>query len=118
MSQPADAGDQIDLGPGDDTIVAGPGDTVITGTGNDEVALGDWSLGDDPVVVEDFDEQEDVITFAYASGTTEPEIEMTLNAQTGDAELRADGALFLIVRDAGPDFQIAQIDIRTYGRAA
>lgn len=107
-------GDLVDMGAGDDSIVAGGGDTVTGGSGADEFALGDWGSGQPPVVITDYTPGEDVITFAHDAARPDPVFESYVNPVSGDAELHADGELFLIVRGAGPDFSPAQIVQRSY----
>lgn len=114
FSKGSDDGDVVDLGNGNDTVVAGADDTITTGDGADEIATGDWSRGQAPVLITDFDPDEDVITYAHENGRTEPVFETFVNPVSGHAELIADGEVFAIVRNAGPEFDPVQIVRRTY----
>ncbi|MFD1511403.1 calcium-binding protein [Lacimonas salitolerans] len=114
FSRGYDEGDIIDLGPGNDTVVAGAGDTITTGGGSDEIALGDWSRGGAPVVITDFDPDQDVITYAHETSRAEPVFETFVNPISGDAELTADGEVFAVIRNAGPEFEPVQILRRSY----
>ena len=114
FGQPVDAGDTVDLGDGDDTVVAGANDTITTGDGADKVALGDWSSGQGPVIITDFDPGKDVITYAHDTTRAAPVFETILNPLTGDAALQADGETFAIIKNAGPDFEPVEILRRSY----
>lgn len=108
------SGDRVSLGGGDDTIVAGGGDTITAGAGADEIALGDWASGQPPVVITDFNPDEDVIAYAHDRALPAPTFSTLVNPVTGDAELRADGQVFALIQNAGPDFQPVQIIRRSY----
>lgn len=114
FSRGPEAGDLIDLGDGDDTVVAGADDTITTGDGTDEIALGDWYSGGKPVVITDFDPEQDVITYAHENSRSEPVFKTFVNPLNGDAELSADGEIFAIIRKAGADFEPVQILPRRY----
>ncbi|SDH98052.1 calcium-binding protein [Lutimaribacter saemankumensis] len=114
FDQPGDTGDVIDLGPGDDTVVAGSDDTVTTGDGSDTIAMGDWHRGDAPVVITDFDPASDLITFAHDRAGPAPVFETFVNPLSGDAELRADGETFAVIRGAGADFQAVEVLRKSY----
>lgn len=114
FDQPGDAGDVVDLGDGDDTVVAGGADTVTTGEGADEIALGDWYRGQPPVTITDFDPRSDIVTYAHDRAGAAPVFETYLNPLSGDAELRADGEVFAIIRNAGAGFEPVEILRRSY----
>ena len=116
FDNPADAGDVVSLGDGDDTVVAGGADTVTGGNGADEFALGDWASGEPPVVITDFDPDEDVVTYGFEAGRAEPVFKTVLNPISGDAEIMADNEIFAIIRNAGPEFDPVQIVTRSYSR--
>ena len=125
-----DAPDLIDAGDGDDTIVAGPGDTVTGGAGADEIALGDWgaAASDDPaadrerdpppVVITDFDPDEDVLTFAWRETGSAPVLTKERGPQSNDVMLRADGRVAAILRDLPEGLDVTQIDIRIWRHVA
>lgn len=110
----SDEGDSVDLGDGDDTVVAGSDDTVTGGDGEDEFALGDWIEGDKPVEITDFDEVEDIITFVYDRDGVEPELSVETNKQTGVTKIMADGKAVAVLRDASPDFSIKNVAVGRY----
>lgn len=116
FDNPADAGDMVDLGDGNDTVVAGGADTVTGGAGRDAFALGDWASGQPPVTITDFDPDEDVITYAHAASTSAPVFKTLVNPLSGEARLSANGEVFAIIRNAGTDFQPVQIITRSYVR--
>lgn len=110
----SDAGDTVDLGPGDDTIVAGSDDTVTGGTGADEFALGDWIEGDRPVEIEDFDLAEDLISFVHADDQPAPDMTLEVDQQTGMTTIKADGQAVAVVRNASPEFSLRNVAVGTY----
>ena len=84
----ADTGeaDALNGGVGDDIILAGSFDVVSTGDGADVVEIGDWVIPGDPVVVTDFNPDEDVIVYDF-EGTVAPNIIITEDEDTGDAAI-------------------------------
>lgn len=114
FSNGSDDGDIVELGDGNDTVVAGASDTITTGDGTDEIAAGDWSRGQPPLVITDFDPDQDVITYAHENGRADPVFETFVNPVSGHAELIADGEVFAIVQNAGPEFDPVQIVRRSY----
>ncbi len=114
MTQSPDTGDRVDMGAGDDTVVAGDHDTVTGGDGADEFALGDWVSGESPVEITDFDTAEDVLSFVYDSDGPAPELTIERDQATGLATLRADGEPVAILRNAAPDFSLQNVVIGRY----
>lgn len=110
----SDAGDVIDLGAGDDTVVAGSDDTIAGGPGGDEFALGDWIAGGAPVEIADFDAAEDIITFVYDRDGDAPELSVARNETTGVTTIMADGRSIAVLRDASPDFSLRNVAIGRY----
>lgn len=110
----SDAGDVIDLGDGDDTVVAGSDDTVTGGPGDDEFALGDWIEGDAPVEIADFDAAEDIITFVYDRDGDAPELSVKRNETTGVTTILADGRSIAVLRDASPEFSLRNVAVGRY----
>lgn len=113
-STPEETGDTIELGDGDDTIVAGAADIITTGNGQDQIAAGDWSSGQPPLVITDFDARQDVITYAYDRDAGEPVFQTVLNQANGTAEIYADGELFAIIQNVDPSFEPVEIATRNY----
>ncbi|NHQ72996.1 calcium-binding protein [Roseovarius gahaiensis] len=110
----SDDGDIADLGPGDDTIVAGSDDSVTGGSGADEFVLGDWIEGGRPVVIEDFDIAEDLISFMHADDQPTPDMTLQVDAQTGLTSIKADGQTVAVVRNASPDFSLRNVAVGRY----
>jgi len=110
----SDPGDEIDLGAGDDTVVAGSDDTVTGGDGDDEFALGDWIEGGRPVLIEDFDLAEDLITFVSASDQPTPELTVERDTITGLTTLKADGQAVAVLRNASPEFSLRNVALGRY----
>lgn len=99
-----DTGDVIDGGNGEDTIVMGSEDSVTGGADADLFAGGWWIRPGEPAIIEDYDEAEDILTYTYEEGTTEPVITTSIDAATGDATVYADGDEVIIIIDAGAGF--------------
>jgi Ca2+-binding RTX toxin-like protein len=114
MSQSPDVGDHVDLGDGDDTVVAGGADTVTGGEGADEFASGDWISGDAPVEITDFDTTEDVLSFVYNGEGPEPDLTIERDSRTGITTLRADGEAVAILRNSSPEFSLQNVVIGRY----
>ena len=111
---PSDDGDIADLGPGDDTIVAGSDDTVRGGSGTDKFALGDWIAGGRPVVIEDFDTAEDLISFVHADDHPTPDLTLEVDNQSGVTSIKADGQTVAVLRNASPDFSLRNVAVGRY----
>lgn len=109
-----DGADRIELGPGDDTAVIGGLDIVTGGPGADEFATGDWIAPGAPAVITDFQQAEDVLTFAHDGSGPEPAIEVEHDPDTGDAIVRIDGRALAILKDADPAFAERDIVLLTY----
>lgn len=114
LPAPSDQGDLVDLGAGDDTVVAGSDDTITGGDGADEFALGDWIEGGRPVLIEDFDLAEDLITFVSASDQPTPELTLERNPVTGMTTLLADGQAVAVIRNASPEFSLRNVALGRY----
>ena len=110
----SDEGDVVNLGDGDDTVVAGSDDTVSGGDGADEFALGDWIEGGQPVEITDFDEAEDIITFVYDKEGDAPEMSVEVNETTGVTTIKADGQPIAVLRDTSPAFSTRNIAVGRY----
>ena len=110
----SDAGDIADLGPGDDTIVAGSHDTITGGSGADEFVLGDWIEGVQPVVIEDFDDAEDLISFVHAEDHPTPDLTLEVDPQSGMTSIKADGQTVAVLRNASPDFSLRNVAVGRY----
>jgi len=111
---PSDGGDLVDLGSGDDTIVAGSDDSITGGSGADEFALGDWIEGDRPVVIEDFDTAEDLISFIHADDQPTPDLRLEVDTQSGMTSIKADGQTVAVLRNASPDFSLRNVAVGRY----
>ena len=114
MTQAPDTGDRVDMGAGDDTVVAGDDDTITGGDGADEIALGDWISGGTPVEITDFDTAEDVLSFVYDSDGPTPELTIERDETTGLATLRADGEPVAVLRNTAPDFSLRNVVVGRY----
>ncbi len=114
MAKSPDTGDVVELGDGNDTVVAGSGDTIAGGDGADEFALGDWISGDDPVEVTDFDTAEDVLSFVYDGDGPPPELTVERDSQAGITTLRADGQAVAVLRNSSPGFSLQNVVIGRY----
>lgn len=114
LPKDSDARDVIDLGDGNDTVVAGTHDTVTGGAGADEFALGDWIAGGAPVEISDFDEAEDIITFVYDRDADAPDLSVERNETTGVTTIKADGQSIAVLRDTSPAFSLRNIAVGRY----
>lgn len=114
LTQSPDTGDSVDLGAGDDTVVAGDDDTLTGGDGADEFALGDWISGEAPVQITDFDTEEDVLSFVYNTEGPDPELTVERDETTGLTTLRADGEAVAVLRNTSPDFSLRNVVISRY----
>ena len=114
MTKAPDTGDMVDLGDGNDTVVAGDGDTVFGGDGRDEFALGDWITGGDPVEITDFDTAEDLLSFVYDGDGPPPDLTVERDSRTGVTTLRADGEAVAILRNSTPGFSLQNVVIGRY----
>lgn len=114
MTQSPDSGDTVDMGDGNDTVVAGDDDTLTGGEGADEFALGDWISGDAPVEITDFNTAEDVLSFVYNGDGPPPDLTVERDSQTGIATLRADGEPVAILRNSAPDFSMQNVVLGRY----
>jgi len=110
----SDEGDNIDLGDGDDTVVAGDNDIITGGSGADEFALGDWVRGGSPVEITDFDMAEDIISIALSDGAPSPDIEVEDDPVTGVKTIYADGQAIAVLPGAAPEFSLRNIAITSY----
>ena len=108
--QDTDSGDVIDGGAGEDVIVMGSEDSVTGGADGDLFAGGWWIRPGDPAIVEDYDEDEDLLTYTY-EGTTAPTITTDVDAATGDATVYADGNEVIVVINAGPSFNANHVTL-------
>ena len=114
MTKSPDTGDVVDMGEGNDTVVAGDSDTISGGEGRDEFALGDWISGDDPVEITDFDTEEDVLSFVYEGDGPPPELTIDRDTSTGVTTLRADGAAVAVLRNSAPGFSLQNVVMGRY----
>ena len=104
-----DEGDLVDAGTGDDEILFGSHDTVTGGEGADLFASGDWIAAGAPATITDFDSATDVIGYSFDGQS--PEITSQLD-DDGTATVSADGAAFLVVVNAGPEFDASLIELQ------
>jgi len=114
LSQPSDAGDLVDLGEGNDTVVMGSDDTITGGSGADKFSGGDWIEPGNAAIISDYDADEDVITFAYDANDPTPVLDVFLNKQTGHAHVRSGNQDVVVVENAGSDFTISMIKLTPY----
>lgn len=114
----ADAGDSIDAGAGNDTIVAGPDDTVTGGDGADEIATGDWGQDGPPVVVIDFDPDEDILTYTYREGTAAPTMTTATDPDSGDVTVLADGWPAAVLRNLPLGYDPNRVVVKLWRNAA
>lgn len=110
----SDEGDRVELGPGDDTVVAGSDDVVTGGPGADEFALGDWITGGQPVEITDFNEAEDILSFVHAENDPEPELEIHRDTKSGVTTIHADGQPIAVLRGTSPDFSLRNVVVGRY----
>lgn len=108
--QDNDTGDVIDAGAGEDIILMGSDDSVTGGADGDLFAGGWWIRPGDPAIVEDYDEDEDLLTYTY-EGTTAPAITTDIDAASGDATVFADGEEVIVVINAGPSFNASNVTL-------
>lgn len=102
-----DEGDVIDGGNGNDTINVGTADTVTGGSGEDVFTTGFWIDPDTPAEVEDFDPDEDLISFSYV-GVTPPSITIEDDAD-GNANLLADGETMVVLANAAGTVSVTDV---------
>lgn len=97
--------DVVKGGAGNDLIFVGDGDTVSGGPGFDSIVLGEWAPLDSPVVVEDFDPNEDRLVYDYPVGDPEPELRIEDDGEDANVyvndrlAIRALGARGLLTLD-------------------
>jgi len=103
-----DAGDEVDGGYGDDQLTFGTDDTVTGGEGDDWFEAGDWIVPGKPATITDFDPTEDVITYSFDGATPRVTVETD---DDGTATVSADDKVFLVVRNAGPEFSERLIEL-------
>ena len=103
-----DEGDIVHAGAGDDMLLFGSDDQVTGGDGSDIFLAGEWIVPGKPATITDFDADEDVIGYQFEGA--EPEITTALD-QDGTATVMADGVAFLVVQNAGPDFDDTLIEL-------
>ncbi|MFN3210937.1 MAG: calcium-binding protein [Roseovarius sp.] len=114
LPAPSDAADTLDLGPGDDTVVAGARDILTGGTGADEFALGDWIGAGGPAEITDFNAAEDIITFVYDRDGDVPELSIEHDEATGVTTILADGRSIAVLRDSSPAFSLRNVAVGRY----
>lgn len=74
VGDPAERGEVLDGGAGDDSILIGAADTATSGDGSDEFQLGEWvRTEDEAVTITDFNSEEDVLVVRY-TGATPPDL--------------------------------------------
>jgi Ca2+-binding RTX toxin-like protein len=110
-----DDADSIHAGYGNDIVIAGDGDTVTLGEGDDTLALGDWMApDDDPVILTDFTQGEDMIIYSHDGEGAMPELAVTRiddGSTGGTALVFADNALIARVPGAGNSLTVSDISI-------
>jgi len=110
----SDAGDVIDLGAGEDTVVLGSDDSLTGGEGADQITLGDWIEPGRPAVIDDYDAAEDLLVITYDSERAEPVISIISN-ENGDAALiEADGVTMAVLSGLSPDQVTSEIRLVSY----
>jgi len=114
MTKAPDTGDMVELGAGDDTVVAADDDTLTGGEGADEFALGDWISGEAPVEITDFDTAEDLLSFVYDGDGPTPELTIDRDSRTGVTSLRADGEAVAVLRNSTPGFSLQNVVVGRY----
>ncbi len=113
-----DAGDSVQGGGGDDTILAGPDDTISGGAGADQIATGDWGRNAPPATVTDFDPDADMLTYTYRVGTAAPVLTTQTDPASGDVTVLANGQAAVILRNLPQGFDPGRITIRLWRDAA
>lgn len=107
-----DAGDQMNGGTGDDTMLLGSEDTATGGDGNDFFLLGDWIQAGRAAEILDFNPDEDMLAFTY-EGDTAPEVSVTDDG-AGNAIVSADGQVIANVNGAAGSITPDDIIMRQY----
>lgn len=110
----SDAGDLVNLGVGDDTVVLGSDDSLTGGDGADIITLGDWIEPGHPAHIEDYDDAEDVLVLTYDAANPEPEIRITTSENGDSALIRADGVTMAILNGLSADQVTSEIRLVTY----
>lgn len=85
-----DAGDFLNGGGGDDSILVGNGDIVTAGDGADEIVLGDWLASGEAAQIMDYDPEDDSLVLIWddsVANSTEPQITVTSDPDEDDQTL-------------------------------
>ncbi len=85
--------DYLNGGNGDDALFPGAGDNANGGAGSDSFTLGDWIADGGPVLIEDYDANEDSLVVVY-DDAAHPDPELTVETAAGtpeNAQLLLDG---------------------------
>ena len=107
-----DAGDQMNGGTGDDTMLLGSEDTGTGGDGNDFFLLGDWIQAGRAAEITDYDPASDQIAFGF-EGDTPPEVTVT-DDDAGNAVISAAGEVLATVNGAAGTLNAEDIAILSY----
>ncbi|MFV1464692.1 calcium-binding protein [Phaeobacter sp. JH204B] len=105
------AGDTINAGAGDDSVLFGLNDTVTGGSGNDSFETGAWLTEDEQATITDFTADDDRVVYYYDETEDEPELEVITRANEDggtDAYLVADGEEVVRLINAGASFNLAE----------
>lgn len=106
----SDEGDTIDGGDGEDMIILGSLDNVTGGKDGDIFSGGWWIREDEPAVIEDYDPDEDALTYTF-QGETEPVITTNFDPDSGEATVYADGDEVIIIMNATASFNADDITL-------
>lgn len=85
-----DAGDFLNGGGGDDSIIAGAGDIITAGDGADEIVLGDWLASGEAVQIMDYAAVDDNLVLIWddsVANSAEPQISVTNDPDADDQTL-------------------------------
>ncbi|UWR62938.1 type I secretion protein [Phaeobacter inhibens] len=105
------AGDTINAGAGDDSVLFGLNDTVTGGSGNDSFETGAWLTEDEQATITDFTADDDRVVYYYDENEDEPELDVVTRANDDggtDAFLVANGEEVVRLINAGTTFNLAE----------
>ena len=116
LSLQSDAGDAVDLGAGDDTVVVGANDTVTGAEGADKFATGDWIETHGAAYLPDFDPAEDILTFAYDDAGRAPDLTIQVDPVRGGVTLLNHGEPIALIGAAPGTITTSDVMLVAYAR--
>lgn len=114
LPKASDAGDDVNLGAGNDTAVIGSNDTLISGSGLDEIVVGDWIEPGSEALIKDFESEEDLLVYSHSASEPEPDLTLYYDKATSTTELRADGRTVARLDDPFQEIGMKSVVVTAY----